>query len=80
MKLAVAKSLTISRASEVRSWRSSTVLKFSLIDFIDWLLRNGLKGKEGVEMPPDVVANTLDRYKEAYQTLTGKRWFAACIE
>jgi len=44
---------------------------------IDWLTRNGLKGKEEVEMPSDVVSNTLDRYKEAYQTLSGKRWIAA---
>lgn len=44
---------------------------------IDWLTRNGLKGKEEVEMPSDVVSNTLDRYKEAYQTLSGKCWIAA---
>lgn len=44
---------------------------------IDWLVRNGLKGKEAVEMPSDVVSNTLNRYKEAYQTLSGKCWFAA---
>jgi phosphoribosylaminoimidazole-succinocarboxamide synthase len=44
---------------------------------IDWLTRNGLKGKEEVEMPSGVVSNTLDRYKEAYQTLSGKRWIAA---
>jgi len=43
----------------------------------DWLVRKGLQGKQAVEMPPDVVSNTLSRYKEAYRTLSGKRWFAA---
>ncbi|MCJ1276082.1 Bifunctional purine biosynthetic protein ade1 [Puttea exsequens] len=38
----------------------------------DWLLKNRLKGKEGVEMPSDVAINTIERYKEAYHTLTGK--------
>lgn len=43
----------------------------------DWLVRNGLKGKEGVVMPDEVVTSTSERYKEAYQSLTGRRWFVA---
>jgi phosphoribosylaminoimidazole-succinocarboxamide synthase len=38
----------------------------------DWLTRSGLKGKDGVEMPEDVVASTADRYREAFKLLTGK--------
>ena len=40
----------------------------------DWLTASGLKGKEGVEMPIDVVAETARKYREAYQKLTGKDW------
>ncbi|OIW31382.1 putative phosphoribosylaminoimidazole-succinocarboxamide synthase [Coniochaeta ligniaria NRRL 30616] len=38
----------------------------------DWLTRSGLKGKEGVEMPDDVVQATAERYREAFKLLTGK--------
>ncbi|KAH8908206.1 putative phosphoribosylaminoimidazole-succinocarboxamide synthase [Coniochaeta sp. PMI_546] len=38
----------------------------------DWLTRSGLKGKEGVEMPGDVVEATAERYREAFKLLTGK--------
>ena len=38
----------------------------------DWLTRSGLKGKEGVEMPEEVVQNTRTKYAEAFQILTGK--------
>ena len=38
----------------------------------DWLTKNGLKGKEGVEMPREVVDGTRQKYLEAFQILTGK--------
>lgn len=38
----------------------------------DWLTKNGLKGKDGVAMPDDVVAITEAKYLEAFKTLTGK--------
>lgn len=38
----------------------------------DWLTENGLKGKEGVEMPTDIAEKTGAKYREAYQMLTGK--------
>ncbi|KAI1405109.1 phosphoribosylaminoimidazole-succinocarboxamide synthase [Hypoxylon fuscum] len=38
----------------------------------NWLTENGLKGKEGVEVPEDVLRATSDRYKEVFQRLTGK--------
>ena len=38
----------------------------------DWLTREGLKGKDGVEMPVDVVKATAERYREAFKLLTGK--------
>lgn len=37
----------------------------------DWLVREGLKGKEGVEMPQDVVDATREKYQQAYTMLTG---------
>lgn len=40
----------------------------------DWLVQSGLKGKEGVELPEEVVRDTLDKYKEAYQLLVGEPW------
>lgn len=40
----------------------------------DWLTSSGLKGKEGVEMPVEVVQETQKKYQEAYEKLTGKQW------
>ncbi|CZT06389.1 probable phosphoribosylaminoimidazole-succinocarboxamide synthase [Rhynchosporium agropyri] len=40
----------------------------------DYLTSNGLKGKQGVSMPEDVVAKTAEKYREAYEILTGKKW------
>lgn len=42
----------------------------------DWLTRSGLKGKEGVEMPPEIVQQTQHKYVEAYERLTGDKWAA----
>ncbi|RMZ75409.1 hypothetical protein DV738_g5486, partial [Chaetothyriales sp. CBS 135597] len=38
----------------------------------DWLTKQGLKGKEGVEMPQDVVDETAKKYAEAFELLTGQ--------
>ncbi|RAR05391.1 phosphoribosylaminoimidazole-succinocarboxamide synthase [Stemphylium lycopersici] len=38
----------------------------------DWLTSNGLKGKEGIEVPADVVEKTAAKYREACEKLTGK--------
>lgn len=46
----------------------------------DWLVKNGLRGKERVEMPDDVALNSIDRYKEAYRNIVGKGWDAAAEE
>jgi phosphoribosylaminoimidazole-succinocarboxamide synthase len=40
----------------------------------DWLTHNGLKGKEGVAMPEDIARKTAEKYIEAYELLTGKKW------
>lgn len=40
----------------------------------DWLTSNGLKGKDGVKMPEDVVVRTRAGYVEAYERLTGQKW------
>jgi len=40
----------------------------------DWLTGAGLKGKEGVVMPEEVVKETAGKYREAYERLTGKQW------
>ncbi|KAM0251792.1 hypothetical protein ACHAP5_001455 [Fusarium lateritium] len=40
----------------------------------NWLTKEGLKGKEGVELPQDIVQATSDRYREAFLMLTGKRF------
>ena len=36
----------------------------------DWLTKSGLKGKEGVEMPEDVLKETSSKYREAFEMLT----------
>ena len=40
----------------------------------DWLMRSGLKGKQGVRMPEDVVKETASKYREAFELLTGRKW------
>jgi phosphoribosylaminoimidazole-succinocarboxamide synthase len=40
----------------------------------NFLTSNGLKGKEGVAMPEEVVKETKVKYVEAYEKLTGKKW------
>jgi phosphoribosylaminoimidazole-succinocarboxamide synthase len=40
----------------------------------NWLSKSGLKGKQGVEMPKEVVEGTRTKYIEAFEKLTGKNW------
>lgn len=40
----------------------------------DWLTGEGLKGKQGVKMPEEVVKNTAEKYREAFEQLTGRKW------
>lgn len=40
----------------------------------DWLVKEGLKGKDGVSMPEEVARETGRKYREAYFKLTGKEW------
>lgn len=39
----------------------------------DWLVSNGLKGKDA-EMPSDLVIKTADRYRDAFRRIVGKSW------
>ena len=43
----------------------------------DWLTREGLKGKEGVEMTDAVTKETASKYREAFEKLTGQSWESA---
>jgi phosphoribosylaminoimidazole-succinocarboxamide synthase len=40
----------------------------------DWLIKSGLKGKDGTVMPEDVVQRTRSGYVEAYERLTATKW------
>jgi phosphoribosylaminoimidazole-succinocarboxamide synthase len=40
----------------------------------NWLTREGVKGKPGVEMPEQIVKETRAKYVEAFEKLTGKTW------
>ncbi|KAI4189885.1 MAG: hypothetical protein L6R41_001144 [Letrouitia leprolyta] len=40
----------------------------------DWLVGQGLKGKDGVKIPDEVVAKTEAKYQEACERLTGRKW------
>jgi len=46
----------------------------------NYLTKNGLKGKPGVEMPEDIVKETRAKYVEAFEKLTGKTWHEALNE
>ena len=37
----------------------------------DWLVREGLKGKDGVVMSEDIVKKTGQKYTEAWEKITG---------
>jgi phosphoribosylaminoimidazole-succinocarboxamide synthase len=37
----------------------------------DWLTGEGLKGKEGVMVPDEIVRKTAEKYREAYEKITG---------
>jgi phosphoribosylaminoimidazole-succinocarboxamide synthase len=39
----------------------------------DWLTGEGLKGKEGVKVPDEIVKKTAEKYKEAYEKITGSK-------
>ena len=38
----------------------------------DWLTKNGLKGKEDVQMPDEVAKKTSQKYEEVFEILTGQ--------
>ena len=40
----------------------------------DYLTSHDLKGKSGVEIPEDVVKNTQEKYREAFEKIVGKKW------
>ena len=37
----------------------------------DWLVKEGLKGKEGVRMSDEIAEKTSEKYKEAWEKITG---------
>jgi phosphoribosylaminoimidazole-succinocarboxamide synthase len=39
----------------------------------DWLTSEGLKGKEGVKVPDEIVKKTAEKYREAYEKITGSK-------
>lgn len=43
----------------------------------NWLTQEGLKGRQGVRMPDEVVERTASKYREAFEKLTGSKWTAA---
>ncbi|CAK9439879.1 uncharacterized protein LODBEIA_P39790 [Lodderomyces beijingensis] len=40
----------------------------------DWLTENGLAGKDGVAMTSEIAERSKEKYVEAYELLTGKKW------
>ncbi|TVY80287.1 Phosphoribosylaminoimidazole-succinocarboxamide synthase, partial [Lachnellula suecica] len=40
----------------------------------NWLVKEGLKGKQGVAMPEEIVKETASKYREAFEKLTGGKW------
>lgn len=37
----------------------------------DWLVQEGLKGKEGVRMTEEIAKRTAEKYREAWEMITG---------
>lgn len=46
----------------------------------NWLTTEGLKGKQGVAMPEDIKSQTAEKYREAFEKLTGRKWADALKE
>ncbi|TVY55606.1 Phosphoribosylaminoimidazole-succinocarboxamide synthase [Lachnellula cervina] len=40
----------------------------------DWLVKEGLKGKQGVRMPENIALETAKKYREAFEKLTDGNW------
>lgn len=40
----------------------------------DWLTTNGLANKDGVSMDEETITKSKEKYIEAYEALTGKKW------
>jgi phosphoribosylaminoimidazole-succinocarboxamide synthase len=40
----------------------------------DWLTSEGLKGRQGVIMPQEIVNKTAEKYRDAFEKLTGQKW------
>ncbi|KAF8477447.1 hypothetical protein BDZ91DRAFT_709276 [Kalaharituber pfeilii] len=63
-----------------RFWLASSYEKGRPQDSYDkqylrnWLTKEGLRGKDGVEMPDDIAVGTKQKYVEVYEMLTGKKW------
>lgn len=60
-----------------RFWSKSTYMvgqgqdSFDKQYLRDWLTKEGLKGKQGVKMPEDVMQGTSKKYEDAFRILTG---------
>ena len=46
----------------------------------NWLIKEGLKGKDGVSIPDDICESTTGKYSEAFYLLTGKQFEEAVQE
>ncbi|KAF7905917.1 hypothetical protein EAF00_000196 [Botryotinia globosa] len=46
----------------------------------NWLTTEGLKGKQGVTMPEEIKSQTAEKYREAFEKLTGRKWADALKE
>ena len=43
----------------------------------NWLTKESLKGKQGVCIPDEIVEMTAEKYREAFEKLTGTEWITA---
>lgn len=81
MKLAARMRLPLTRTTDSsRLWSASSYRvgqsqdSFDKQHVRDWLTRANLKGKEGVELPEEVVKATQQKYKDVFEHLVGRRW------
>ena len=59
-------------ASEYEVGRSQDSLDKQFLR--DWLVAQGRKGKEGVEIPTEIAEKTAERYQTAYKMIVGRDW------
>lgn len=72
MKSADHKTVLTNNICEVSSLQVPGIDQLTFI--LDWLTNHGLKGRQDVELPEEIVQETGNKYKEAFELIVGQKW------